>query len=172
MDMRESLRDFAHHGDSLVKLFASVVIAVGSAYGQPNPVDIDNVPNVVSACLASYRGRYQVIQRINPFYLRGDFDGDGRIDHAVLIAEPNSRKEGFLVCFGRPQSKPQVLGAGQTVSAEGRLKVDDFALIDVWGVATRCAGRRHDCLFVEQAEAGSGLFVWNGQRFVWVQRGI
>jgi len=105
---------------------------------------------------------------MNPFYLRADFDGAGRTDYVVLITEITSRKEGFAFCFGNGR-KPQIVGAGVEIAVEGGVRGDDFAVFNVWGIAGGCGAAKHECLFIEQAEAGSGFLIWNGQRCVWKQ---
>ncbi|MGA3286871.1 MAG: hypothetical protein ABSD46_05570 [Bacteroidota bacterium] len=35
---------------------------------------------------------------LNPFYLRGDFDADGKLDYAVLIKHKKYGKSGIAIC--------------------------------------------------------------------------
>jgi hypothetical protein len=153
-------------------LVSFLILSAAAICAQERPVDFDNVPQQISECLKGINDRYQISRRMNPFYVRADFDGDGRPDYAVLLAESTSKKEGFAVCFGNRRIKPQILGAGASVPVEGRTLADDFSSCNVWGVAVGCGARKHDCLFLEQAEAANGFFIWNGQRFVWKQGAI
>src|SRR4051812_38794620 len=41
--------------------------------------------------------RYDIDTKINPFFLTGDFDGDGRLDIAVRVREKKSKKIGLVV---------------------------------------------------------------------------
>src|SRR5947208_1358801 len=41
--------------------------------------------------------QYRFITRLNPFYLRGDFNGDGQPDFAVLIERLSDKKQGIAV---------------------------------------------------------------------------
>src|SRR5689334_15463829 len=56
---------------------------------------------------------YEVSDSLNPFYLRGDFDGDGKPDYAVLVVNKKSRKHGIVVVRSSATA-PAVLGAGGT----------------------------------------------------------
>ncbi|MCE5306305.1 MAG: hypothetical protein LLG20_01560 [Acidobacteriales bacterium] len=136
------------------------------------PIDLENVPCRVRDCLTSLGPGYQITKRLNPFYVQGDFDGNGAADYAVSITELKSHKEGFVVCFSASPLKSEVLAAGRALPVEEGALVDDFAMIDIWGTATRCGSRKRDCLYLEKSEAGGGFLIWNGDRFVWNQQGI
>lgn len=135
------------------------------------PVAHDNVPAIVSSCLMTGGRGIEVDRRMNPFYLRGDFDGDGRPDFAVLVRNDVSGKQGFTFCLSTRPKNPILVGAGTAVAMEGGRAVDHFPLIDVWGVAV-LRGSRREALYLEKAEAGSGYFSWNGRGIVWTQLGI
>src|SRR5215831_13607314 len=66
--------------------------------------------------------------RLNPFVWRGDFDGNGLQDLAVLIAETKTKKEGIVFLLQGRASV--VVGAGQDFGNGG----DDFSWMDVWHV--------------------------------------
>jgi hypothetical protein len=153
----------------MFRIFLLLPILVLPVYAQGPPVDLNNVPKKISTCLKGTEDPYEISRRMNPFYLRADFDGDGLADYAVLITEKSSKKEGFAVCFGNGR-KPQFLGAGTGVPVEGGKKSDDFELVDLWGIGTGIG--KHDSLYLEHSEAGSGYFVWNGQKFIWKQMAI
>ena len=136
---------------------------------EENPVDLDNVPQQVSRCLQKVPSRYQISRRMNPFYLRANFDGDGQTDYAVLITESPSQKEGIAICFGDKRKETTILGAGVSVALEGGIKEDDLAVFNLWGGAVGCGAQKYDCLYLEQAEAGSGFLIWDGRHFIWGQ---
>lgn len=115
--------------------------------------------------------------RLQPYSLHGDFDGDGRIDLAVLVSGTENRKAGILVVF-RDGQAVALLGAGVAVGNGG----DDFSWMDVWSVyprgpVERVAGEaappalRGDALLVEKSESASALIYWNGKAFLWRQQG-
>jgi hypothetical protein len=141
-----------------------------------HPHDIPEVINrgVTNGLLAK---EYELSFRINPFYLRGDFNGDGRTDIAVLVKQRSTGKLGIAIISGAT-AKVTVLGAGTTIGNGG----DDFEWMDSWrcyskGRATREAGEgtvphlRGDALLVGKSEAASALIYWNGKRYVWLQQG-
>jgi hypothetical protein len=114
---------------------------------------------------------------MNPFYLRGDFNGDGKIDVAVLVKQRSTGKLGIAVVHGATD-KVTILGAGVAIGNGG----DDFEWIDSWRVYSkdrvpRKAGEvslphlHGDAFLVEKSEAASALIYWNGKRYVWFQQG-
>ena len=142
-----------------------------SSSGQQPPVDLENVPLVVSKCLQG-NGKLEISRRINPFYLRGDFNGDGRFDVVVLIQDRGSKKEGFAFCL-TGSTGAHVVGAGNPITLEGGITRDDLAAFDVWGVAPAWSKKpTRDVVYLEQAEAGSGMLIWNGRRIIWQQTSI
>ena len=64
-------------------------------------VALKHVPDVAISC------------RIKPSVIEGDFNGDARLDHAVLVTQKTSQKRGFLITFGTDQTV--VAGAGRPV---------------------------------------------------------
>jgi len=108
---------------------------------------------------------YAVCLCLNPFYQRGDFDGDGRADYAVLVTNRRDGKRGILIVHQRDHSV-HVIGAGHPLGAGG----DDFKWMDAWRVADRSPSKS-DGLVVEKTEAASALIWWDGKRYRWSQRG-
>jgi len=115
--------------------------------------------------------------RMNPFYLEGDFNGDGALDVAVLIKERGTGKHGIAVVHGTI-GKITILGAGIGIGNGG----DDFDWMDSWQVyskthAAHGAGEtsvphlRGDALLVEKSESASALIYWNGEWYLWSQQG-
>ena len=105
-----------------------------------------------------------------PCVLRGDFDGDGRPDAAVLVAEAaEPRRKGIALLTS--DAERALLGAGNAVGNGG----DDFAWMDAWRVSkkaetTRMLGRAAgDGLVVERAESAGGLIGIVAGRPQWAQ---
>jgi len=44
---------------------------------------------------------YEISTKLNPFYLRGDFDGDGKPDYAVLIESSHQNPGDCYITFPR-----------------------------------------------------------------------
>ncbi len=140
---------------------------------------IRDVPDAVRKALTngSTGKEYDLSFRINPSYLEGDFNGDGKMDVAVLVKERSTGKFGIAIVHGTT-GKVKILGAGIGIGNGG----DDFKWMDSWQVysKTRAAHAegessvprlRGDALLVEKSEAASAMIYWNGKRYVWSQRG-
>ena len=121
--------------------------------------------------------QYDFSSHLKPSYLRGDFDGDGKPDIAILIRQKKSRKIGIAVCHS---STNQILliGAGTEVGNGG----DNFDWMDIWNVTPKASAARKvgkaaaalvkgDALHVEKSESASALIYWNGKKYVWRQQG-
>jgi hypothetical protein len=141
-------------------------------------VDLDTLPEAVASRIASLGNKYEISDRINPYYLRGDFDGDGRVDYAVLVTERGTGKRGIVVLLSS-QPKPRVLGAGTPVQY-GSAKWDDLNF-DSWrvygkgkvdaGTGFEAPPGKVELILVQKRESASGFFRWSGTQFTWVQQG-
>jgi hypothetical protein len=124
---------------------------------------------------ASAANHIELFAAVNPFYQRGDFDGDGRSDLAILVREKSNGKIGILVLHR--VGKPILLGAGRSFGNGG----DDFAWIDQWFVDDRGTRRRRDddpsikrrfdALWVAKEGSASALIYYRNGRYVWQQQG-
>jgi hypothetical protein len=145
----------------------------------PSPGVMRDVPDAVKKALTngSLGKEYDLCSRIKPSYLEGDFNGDGKMDVAVLVKERSTGKLGIAIVHGTTD-KVTILGAGIGVGNGG----DDFEWMDSWQVSSKTrAGHasdetsaphlRGDALLVEKSEAASALIYWNGKRYVWSQQG-
>lgn len=143
-----------------------------SSSGQQPPIDLENVPLPVLKCLKGTGNTLEVNRRINPFYLRGDFNGDRRMDFVFLVQDRKSKKEGFAFCFAG-SAKGHIVGAGKPIALEGGILGDDFSELDNWGVAEGWSTKpKRDGVYVAKAEAGSAVLIWNGRRIIWQQTSI
>lgn len=137
-----------------------------------------DIPEVVKRAITSdpLAKKYDLSFRVNPFYLHGDFNGDGKIDVAVLVKQRSTGKLGIAIVHGTTH-KVTVLGAGSGFGNGG----DDFEWMDSWEVYSKDrvaneAGEagitrvRGDALLVSKNEAASALIYWNGKRYVWLQQ--
>jgi len=138
-----------------------------------------DIPEVIKRAIttSSLARNYELSFRINRFYLRGDFNGDGKIDVAVLVKQRSTGKLGIAIVHGEA-GKATILGAGTAIGNGG----DDFEWMDSWQVYSK--GRvaleggekslphlRGDALLVSKSEAASALIYWNGKHYVWLQQG-
>jgi len=140
---------------------------------------LHEIPDDVQRAIAnrSLVQKYNLSFRVKPFYLRGDFNGDGKIDVAVLVNQRATGKVGIAIIDGAANNVT-ILGAGVSIGNGG----DDFEWMDSWQVyakerARHAAGEtgvsrlRGDALRVSKSEAASAFIYWNGKRYVWLQQG-
>jgi hypothetical protein len=145
----------------------------------PSPGAIRDVPDAVKKALTngSLGKGHDLSFHMNSSYLQGDFNGDGKMDVAVLVRERSNEKLGIAIIHGTTE-KVTILGAGIPIGNGG----DDFEWMDSWQLysktrASHAAGEtsgphlRSDALLVEKSEAASALIYWNGKRYVWSQQG-
>jgi hypothetical protein len=142
-------------------------------------VDEYNVPVAVQECLKSEKTNdLELTDRMNPFFLRGDFDGDHKLDYAVLVIQRTSGKQGIAMCLANDHS-PTVIGAGRMFTFEAGRRFDDLKSFDAWkldddtpdttpGTKPSPIERIH----LIAKERGSGLIYWDGKTFRWEQLGI
>ena len=120
---------------------------------------------------------YAFSAHINPFYLHGDFDGDGQLDTAVWIRERATGKSGIAIFHGKA-NRLIIVGAGRDLGNGS----DDFSWLNAWHVFRRGpAGQgadgkpppklRGDAIMVIKTEAASALIYWDGKRYGWYQQG-
>lgn len=164
----------------LVMFVFSASLAKGA---QPDDLDFatsSSLPRSVLESLSSNRERlsgYVLSAHLNPYYLHGDFDGDGFADTAILLKERITGKSGILILAGSG-NRITVLGAGQPLGNGG----DDFGWMDAWYVYPRALAQRGadgsdppalrgDALIVIKTEAASALVYWNGREYAWYQQG-
>jgi hypothetical protein len=130
----------------------------------------------------SFKAAFDVGSWLNPFYLRGDFDGDGTPDYALLVIHLSDGKKGIVIWLStRPNSGPTIFGAG-TKSRTGGGDYDDWGFFDAWqvyGKRTVIQGVGEgkppkltgEAILIERSEAASGLLYWDGKQFRWYQQG-
>jgi hypothetical protein len=133
------------------------------------------IPERIEKAIANGRlaKEYDASFRVNPFYLEGDFNGDGKIDIAVLVKQRSTGKLGIAIIHGGT-GKVAILGAGDGIGNGG----DDFEWMDYWQLypkgrtgETTAPRLRWDALLVGKSEAASALIYWNSHRYVWFQQG-
>ncbi len=121
--------------------------------------------------------KYQILFDLNPYYLRGDFNGDGKADLALRIKEAATAKVGIAI-FHAGGKEPVIFGAGKAFGNGG----DNFDYLDVWYVYPKQkvgqgAGDEKppaltgEALYVEKTESASALIYWTGKGYKWYQQG-
>jgi hypothetical protein len=107
--------------------------------------------------------RYELVQKLEPSFYVGDFDGDGALDVALLIKERATTKIGIAIIEGKGR-KIKIVGAGKPFGNGG----DDFSWMDVWSV--RHTGKV-DRLYIAKNESASAVIYWDGSKYRWQQEG-
>jgi hypothetical protein len=155
----------------------ALVFAAGMAGAQALPPQAQ-LPAWATQQLDSLAKReaIEVSARMNPFVLRGDFDGDGKGDLAVLVKNKDSKKEGIVFLF-RQKTAPLVVGAGHALSSGG----DDFAWLEVWQVEDKGSLQhsyhekslrlKTDGIVVAKEGSASALIYIKGGKAFWQQQG-
>jgi hypothetical protein len=168
----------SEHGTTYQVDINTKEITQSDSRSSPSPGANHDVPDAVKKALTngSAGKEYDLSFRINPSYLEGDFNGDGKIDVAALVEERSTRKVGIAIVHGT-SGKVTIVGAGIGIGNGG----DDFKWMDSWKVYSKKRGAhaagetgvprlRSDALLVEKSEAASALICWNGKRYVWSQQ--
>jgi hypothetical protein len=134
-----------------------------------------NIAGEIRDCLAVVGSNYKVSGRINPFYLRGDFTGDGKLQAAVLVTATATGAKGVAVCWGG-LIKPTILGAGTPFHKMQDLNFDAWHVYRKGPVhkgveAGPPPALRGEALLLEWSESASALVYWDGKMFRWYQQG-
>jgi len=129
---------------------------------------------------------YKLSEEVNPFYLRGDFDGDGKPDYAILVAAIGTRKRYILVCRSGTTNLEILTGLNTSVVFDPQKTVsskEDFNWMDAWQVTerrelesnelneTRPLPMRGEGIVAEKTEAASVIIYWTGKGYYWYQAG-
>jgi hypothetical protein len=121
---------------------------------------------------------YKINKSLNPFYLRGDFNGDKKVDYALAVIESTTDKKGILIYH--PATKKYFLaGAGKAIpNGHG----DDYQWMDAWEVSDeKIVGQGvtdlkppkliGEAIVVQKLESSSGIIYWDGKEYRWYQQG-
>ncbi len=142
-------------------------------------VQQQNIPHWILKTFSEKKlnNTYEFSFLINPFYLRGDFNGDNQADIALLIKEKKTKKLGIAI-FHSDINNVVVVGAGNKIGNAG----DDLKWLGIWRVRennkTNQEAKTFDppnlqgeAIYVESPESASGLIFWNGKSYIWYQQG-
>jgi len=160
----------------------ALVCAIGAHAAGPEdlPFHLSSsiAPNVLRALENDKNTeRYRLVSHLNPFYLHGGFNGDGRIDTALLVRHKEPGKVGIAIVHAGAKSAILV-GGGRNFGNGG----DDFRWMNAWhlfprGSVSRGADEtppptlKGDAIMVVKTESASALIYWNGKRYARYQQG-
>jgi hypothetical protein len=125
------------------------------------------------------RAIYAIRTDLNPFYLRGDFDGDKKQDYALSIVERKTSKKGILI-YHTGTKTHYIIGAGKSLS-DGK-GGDDYNWMEAWKVYVNKdvgigSGERKKITLKGEGilgiklESASGIIYWTGKDYRWYQQG-
>jgi len=162
---------------------ALLIIIPMSTVGQADVLSFAQQESIPSRVLKAFQDnniepQYSFSNRINPFYQRADFDGDGKLDFAILIKQKATEKIGIAL-FHSGTEKIFILGAGKSFGNGG----DNFIWMDYWRVYEKGKVSKSphtekpppvllgDALLVGQSESSSAILYWTGKDYSWYQQG-
>jgi hypothetical protein len=139
-------------------------------------------PDVVHTCLEQPQVKpvVEVTYHSNPYYLRGDFDGDGKPDYAVAIKGPRTQRNGVLICTA--VGPAHILGADNPKNPPFSDMPDDNFAAPHWMVNTKeetAELGKYEIGVPREIptpkgetiamiwEDGIALIYWDGTRFRW-----
>jgi hypothetical protein len=113
----------------ILAVIAIVLILPAAGAQELRPGQEYSVPDWARIIIADpdVAKRFVLDSRLNPFCLRGDFDGDGKADFAVLVKERSSGKAGVAVIH-RATGRVFIMGAGTEFGNGG----DNYSWMDAW----------------------------------------
>ena len=125
---------------------------------------VEELPSwAIKAFNEKLSARYELVQKMEPSFFVGDFNGDGRSDVALLIQEKTTGKVGIAILEGG-KNQFKVLGSGKSFGNGG----DDFNWMDVWSMLH---SGKADQLSVGKREAPTVVIYWDGSKYKWQQEG-
>jgi len=139
-------------------------------------------PEQIKRCLKlPEASAVEVDTRTNPYCLRGDFDGDGKVDYAIAVHGRRTRRNGVLVCAGN--GKAFALGADQPLKPPfSDMPGDNFFAPnwEVYSIAETSALRQWNGVNAAVPprkilgesiamiwEDGISIIYWDGRAFKW-----
>jgi hypothetical protein len=166
------------------RIVAAVFIAflLGVSHSWAQEVEIENIPDEILQMvrLGTFAQSYRLDASVNPFYLRGDLDGDGKADYALRIKAKASDASGIAIWLSSLH-KLIILGAGVPFKVNDSV-VSNLDFLNTWQVYGKRQVERGgapsppprligEAIWVGKRESASGLIYWNGRLFAWYQQG-
>ena len=169
---------------SLLFLVAFISITTYAQKGRLIPNPVRNIPRWVrnEFSVQQLDRQYEITYQLYPPFLKGDFNGDGKSDIAVLIAEKSSGKLGIALVHGKQaqafKHRITILGAGKQLGTVG----DDFKWMNLWSTLSgkKSLAENDQRLFpalhgtgirLQQRDDGAGLIYWDGKKYEWRRLG-
>lgn len=166
-------------------------LAIGfSSYGQKLTINdfelIESLPSSLMFGINDLKIEKDLVldNRMNPFYLETDLNGDEKLDIAFCVLEKSTNKKGILIIHGG-NSETHLIGAGKEFAHVG----DDLKFIEIWKVyRERTVGLTefaengdilgskdikidNDAILVAKSESSSNLIAWKIDKYIWLHTG-
>ena len=162
-----------------VVVLTAVTLIVRTAAAQSLTVEqLNAVPDWAKRVIErpAFANRYELDGHLNPFCQRADFDGDGKLDFAVIVRERSSGKIG-IAFIHHSTGAFYIIGAGKP-----GIHGDDYAWVDAWSVFDKDVvpqgadegpppKLKGDALLIFKTEAASAILWWTGSGYRWYQQG-
>lgn len=91
-------------------LALSLALSISGISWQPKTslAEEYNTPPEIKRCMEQdqLKDFYEIERKINPFYLRGDFDGDNKLDYSVRIRRVHDSKKASLFVGVASENRP------------------------------------------------------------------
>jgi hypothetical protein len=100
---------------------------------------------------------------INPFYLRGDFDGDKRADYLVGVKGPKDTEVKLVVLRGK--GKPVWIDTTDLPARDGWYVVDRKTKVGEGAAGGKPPKLKGDAILIMKAESSSALLYWKKTAF-------
>ena len=164
--------------EKITILFSFLCFAISLTYGDEiSSNQKESIPVIQSekAVHVSLESAYVFSDRLNPFYLRGDFNGDGLQDVASLIEEVKTKRYGIAI-FHSKEKNVIYIGAGNEFGNGGL----DFVWMDIWRVSEiksipskikkqKPLIIKGEAIHVEKKDIAKALIYWDGETYKWHQ---
>jgi hypothetical protein len=126
--------------------------------------------------MKDFNNKFELACYAEPCFISGDFDGDNKLDTAVLVNVTSNKKRG--IAFLHADGKSIIVGPGNPIG-NGK---DDYSWMDFWSLYKRKEAPqgasdipppklRGDALSVVKKQSASAIIYWDGSSYQWYQQG-
>ena len=157
--------------NSNCQFFSVVFLLFAGLIGHPliiaQNIDPNNIPDEIRRCV-HMQPSSELDSSINPFYISGDYDGDGVTDFAVLITSQVSELESTIFSFVLHTVR-RFFGIQILCLMLSLLRHSLVPGQKAKQAAFRTSSKKHDSLAILIGDEGGGLIYWDGTKFRWQQ---
>ena len=129
---------------------------------------------------------YQLSDGVNPFYVRGDLDGDGKPDYAILVTSKKTDNRFIVICRTGSKKIEILTDRNKSIifdAARPAPTDPNFNWMDAWQITPRRdldenelnektpPPMRGEGILAEKTESASVIIYWTGKGYHWYQMG-